>query len=138
MTSELFWLLLTAVLTASLWMPYIVGINTTSFEGKDDIFVRPPDLKQMQPWVQRSYRAHLNLLEQFLPFATIVIIAHLVKVSTPITIWCTILFFWIRVAHAVGMISGLARLPVRPLLYIAGWLATMAIAWQIITYAPRA
>ena len=42
MTNELFWLLLTAVLAASLWMPYIVGINTTNFEDKNDIFVRPP------------------------------------------------------------------------------------------------
>jgi hypothetical protein len=66
MTSELFWLLLTAIFAASLWIPYIVGINTTDFEGKDDIFIRPPDLKQMEPWVHRSYRAHLNLLEQFL------------------------------------------------------------------------
>jgi uncharacterized MAPEG superfamily protein len=88
MTSELFWLLLTAVLAASLWMPYIVGINTTNFEGKEDIFVRLPDQRKMAPWVQRSYRAHLNLLEQFLPFATLVIIAQLLKVSTPITAWC--------------------------------------------------
>ncbi len=138
MTTELFWLLLTAVLAASLWMPYIVGTTTTEFEGKDDQFIRPPDHKKMQPWVQRSYRAHLNLLEQFLPFAVIVITAHLLKVSTPITVWGTFLFFWLRVVHAVGMISGLARLPVRPLLYTAGWLVTLAIAWQILAYAPHA
>jgi uncharacterized MAPEG superfamily protein len=137
MTSELFWLVLTAVLAASLWMPYIVGINTTNFEGKEDIFVRLPDHSKMEPWVQRSYRAHLNLLEQLLPFATLVIIAHLLKVSTPITAWCAFLFFWLRVAHAIGMISGLARLPLRPLLYVAGWLMTIAIAWQILAYAPR-
>lgn len=137
MTNELFWLLMTAMLAASLWMPYIIGINTTEFEGKDEIFVRPPDQKKMLPWVQRSYRAHLNLLEQFLPFAAIVIIAHLLKVSTPITVWSAFLFFWLRFAHAIGMISGLARLPVRPMLYVAGWLVTMAIAWQILAYAPR-
>jgi uncharacterized MAPEG superfamily protein len=138
MTTELFWLLMTAILAATLWMPYIVGINTTEFEGKDELFVRPPDRKTMLPWVQRSYRAHLNLLEQFLPFATIVIIAHLLKVSTPITAWCAFLFFWLRVSHAIGMISGLARLSVRPLLYVAGWLATMAIVWQVFAYAPHA
>ena len=138
MTNELFWLLLTAVLAASLWMPYIVGVNMTNFEGKDDIFIRPPDQKQMEPWVQRSYRAHLNLLEQFLPFATIVIIARLLEVSTPITVWCPFLFFWLRAAHALGMISGLARLPVRPLLYVAGWLVTIVMAWQILAHAPRA
>jgi uncharacterized MAPEG superfamily protein len=138
MTNELFWLLLTAVLAASLWMPYIVGINITNFVGKDDIFIRPPDQKQMEPWIQRSYRAHLNLLEQLLPFATIVIIAHLLKVSTPITVWCPFLFFWLRVVHAIGMISGLARLPVRPLLYVAGWLVTIVMAWQILAHAPPA
>jgi MAPEG family len=60
--------------------------------------MRPPDQKAMEPWVQRSYRAHLNLLEQLLPFATIVFIAHLTKVSTPTTVWCSIVFFWLRVA----------------------------------------
>jgi uncharacterized MAPEG superfamily protein len=137
MTSELFWLLLTAVLAASLWMPYIIGINTTNFEGKEDIFVRLPDQRKMEPWVQRSYRAHLNLLEQFLPFAVLVIIAQLLKVSTPITVWCAFLFFWLRVAHAIGMISGLARLPLRPLLYVAGWLVTIVFAWQILAHAPH-
>ena len=88
----------------------------------------------MEPWVQRSHRAHLNLLEQFLPFATIVIIAHLLKVSTPITVWCPFLFFWLRVS--IGMISGLTRLPVRPLLYVAGWLVTIVMAWQILAHAP--
>lgn len=30
-------------------------------------------------------------------------------VSTSITVACSITFFWLRVAHAIGMISGLAR-----------------------------
>jgi hypothetical protein len=61
----------------------------------------------------------------------------LLKVWTPITAWCVFLFFWLRVAHAIGMISGLARLPLRPLLYVAGWLVTIAMAWQILAHAPR-
>jgi uncharacterized MAPEG superfamily protein len=120
MTTELAWLLLTALLAASLWIPYIVGINVSTFEGKDTIFERPPDHSKMPAWVQRSYRAHLNLLEQFAPFAVIVLMAHMLKVSTPVTQWCSILFFWLRAAHAIGMISGKARLPVRPLIYVSG------------------
>ncbi len=137
MTTELFWLLMTATLAASLWIPYIVGINTTAYEGQADAFVRPPDTSKMAAWVHRSHRAHLNLLEQFVPFAAIVIIAHLLKVSTPITVWCVMLFFWLRVAHAVGMITGLARLPVRPILFTAGWLVTMVMVWQVLTHAAR-
>jgi uncharacterized MAPEG superfamily protein len=134
MTTELFWLTLTALLAASLWIPYIVGVNTTKYEGQADSFHRPPDPSKMAPWVHRSHRAHLNLIEQFLPFAAMVLIAHLVHVSTPTTAFCAVAFFWIRVAHAIGMISGKARFPVRPVLFTAGWLLTLAFAWQVIAH----
>lgn len=29
MTTELFWLVLSAILTSALWIPYIVGVSTT-------------------------------------------------------------------------------------------------------------
>ncbi len=54
MTTELFWLLLTAVLATSLWLPYIVGVNTSTFEGQAESFVRPPDHRAMPAWVHRA------------------------------------------------------------------------------------
>lgn len=133
MTTELFWLLLTAMLAASLWIPFVYGVNTTPYTGpKIDFFERPPDPAHMPAWVHRAYRAHLNLLEQFLPFAVIVLIGHLAKVSTPITQWCVILFFWLRLFHAVGMISGTARMPLRPVIFTTGWILTLVFAWQVL------
>jgi uncharacterized MAPEG superfamily protein len=132
MTTELTWLVYTAILAASLWIPYIVGVNVTEFAGKDQLFERPPDLSKMAPWVQRSYRAHLNLLEQLLPFSIVVVVGALAGISTPVTVWCAILFFWLRVAHAVGMITGVAKFPIRPLIYVAGWIVTLVYAWQIL------
>jgi uncharacterized MAPEG superfamily protein len=135
MTTEIFWLLLTCVLATSLWIPYIIGVNTSQFEGQETSFERPPDHRNMPAWVHRAHRAHLNLLEQFLPFAVIVLIAHELKVSTTVTQWCALLFFWLRVAHAVGMITGTARMPVRPLLFTAGWLVTLVYVWQVFARA---
>jgi uncharacterized MAPEG superfamily protein len=132
MTTELRWLVLTAVLAGSLWIPYIVGVNVTEFEGKRDLFVRPPDPSKMKPWVHRALRAHQNLLEQLPPFAIVVLAGAVAHVSTPVTVWCAVLFFWIRVAHAVGYISGLARAPARPLLYLSGWVVTLIFAWQVL------
>lgn len=132
MTTELFWLMLTAILAASLWIPYIIGVNTAAYQGKETEFIRPPDHSKMPAWVHRSHRAHLNLLEQFLPFAVIVIVGHLLEVSSIVTVWCSILFFWLRVLHAVGMISGKARFPVRPTIFTLGWLVTMVFAWQVL------
>lgn len=135
MTTELFWLLLTAILASSLWIPYIIGVNTAEYEGKASEFIRPPDHSKMPAWIHRSHRAHLNLLEQFVPFAVIVIAGHILQVSTVVTVWCAILFFVIRVAHAVGMITGKARMPVRPVLFAAGWLVTLVFASQVLLYA---
>jgi hypothetical protein len=45
------------------------------------------------------------------------------------------MFFWLRVAHAIGMISGLARLPLRPMIYFAGWVAMLIFAWQVLLKA---
>jgi uncharacterized MAPEG superfamily protein len=135
LTTELTWLVCTAILAASLWIPFIVGVNRTEFEGKDTIFERPPELGRMAPWVQRAYRAHLNLLEQLLPFSLMVLVGALAHVSTPVTVWCAVLFFWLRVAHAIGMISGIAKFPVRPMIYVAGWIVTLLFAWQVLTAA---
>jgi uncharacterized MAPEG superfamily protein len=111
-----------------------VGVNATAFEGKSDQFVRPPDPRSMRPWVHRSLRAHQNLLEQFLPFAVIVLAGTISGVSTPLTVACAVSFFWLRVAHAIGMISGLARLPLRPMIYFAGWIVTILYAWQVLSH----
>src|SRR6185437_13519158 len=47
MTVELKWLCYSTLLAGSLWIPFIVGVNLTKFEGKDELFVRPPDHSKM-------------------------------------------------------------------------------------------
>jgi uncharacterized MAPEG superfamily protein len=134
MTIELFWLMLTAILAASLWIPFVVGVNTQPYKEEDcaeDFFVRPPDHNRMVPWVHRAFRAHQNLIEQFVPFAAIVIIGHLLKVSTPVTAGCAIIFFWLRLAHAIGMITAWAKMPARPIIFTAGWIVTMVMAREV-------
>lgn len=131
MTPELTWLTFSALLAASLWIPFIVGVNTET--GKDfSDFTRPPNLNDMRPWVHRAYRAHLNMLETIIPFAAVILIAHLAGVSTQVTIWASILFFWLRLAHATGMITGIARFPIRPVIFTASWLCTIAVGVQLI------
>ncbi|MGD1883000.1 MAG: MAPEG family protein [Paracoccaceae bacterium] len=136
MSVELTYLTMTALLAASLWIPYIVGVNTSESGSAADIdskdFSRPADPSLQRPWVHRAYRAHLNLLEQFVPFAVLILLAHHLGVSTWVTIWAAALFFWLRVAHAVGMITGLAGLPARPIIFTLAWVCVVAIGVQIL------
>jgi hypothetical protein len=106
---ELKWLMYTALLAGSPWIPFIIGVNITDLPGKKSKFVRPRDHSQMKLRVHRSLRAHQNLLERLLPFAIVVFVGAISRISTSIT------FFWLRVAHTVGMMSGLAHLPLRPM-----------------------
>jgi uncharacterized MAPEG superfamily protein len=130
MTPELWWTTLTALLAGGLWIPYIVGVNTDPAEA--DNFTRPGDPSLLRPWVHRAHRAHLNLLEQFLPMAALVLIAHAAGVTSAVTVWATGLFFALRLAHAVGMITGAARFPARPAIFLAGFACVIAMGVEIL------
>ena len=131
MTTELFYLTLTAILAGSLWVPFIIGVTSEQEDFTD--FTRPPDLTTMRPWVHRAFRAHQNMLETLIPFAAVVLIAHSAGISTMVTVSASVAFFWIRIIHAVGMISGKAIFPIRPIIFSASWLCTLAIAAQLLT-----
>jgi len=131
MTTELTYLTLTALLAATLWIPYIIGVNKYEVDG--DNFARPADLGKYPEWVHRAHRAHLNLLEQALPFAIIVLIAQSQGVSNTITAVAAGAFFWLRILHAIGMISGIATFPIRPIVFNLGWVCILVLGWQVLS-----
>ena len=55
MTPELTYLMLSALLAGSLWIPFIIGASTEAGDYRG--FRRPPKLEQMRPRVQRASRA---------------------------------------------------------------------------------
>ena len=130
MTFELTILTLTAILAASLWIPYIVGLNSTEFVSPSEN--RPHDVAGTVPWVHRAWRAHLNLIEQFVPFAVVIVVAHLAGVSNAVTVWASGLFLALRIAHAGWMIGGFKVVPVRPLIFTGAWLCILAIAIAVL------
>ncbi|WP_375228726.1 MAPEG family protein [Roseobacter sp. S98] len=132
LSTELGIVIMLCILAASLWIPYIVGVNKHPQTGTDS-FARPPSLDGFPEWVHRAHRAHLNLLEQLLPFAVLVLIIDRLDAYSTVTLWTAIAFFWLRVAHAIGMISGKARMPLRPLLFSAGWVCCLIMAGAAFT-----
>ena len=119
-----------AVLAASLWIPYIIGVNGDPAASPDN-FKRPGDLSKLRPWVHRAHRAHLNLLEQLLPFAVLVLILDKVNGFSTLTYWTALGFLLLRIAHALGMISGVARMPLRPMLFTGGWICCLLMAYAV-------
>lgn len=121
-----------ALFAASLWIPYIIGVVRNPLPaGAPDPFLRPGDLNNLPAWVHRAHRAHLNLLEQFTPFAVLVFLVDRADGFSTLTYVTAIVFFWVRVAHAIGMISGKARMPMRPMLYNIGWVCCMLMGYSV-------
>jgi uncharacterized MAPEG superfamily protein len=115
------------ILAASLWIAFIVGSGSGA--GVVDGFDRPHDVTKLKPWVHRAHRAHLKLLEQAFPFAVLVLIIDRMDGSTSLTYWTAIAFFWLRVLHAVGIIWGIAKMPLRQILFVLGWVCTLIMAY---------
>lgn len=130
MATELGILTCLMILAASLWIPYIVGVNTAGADGPPD-FSRPGDPSMQRPWVHRAYRAHLNLLEQGVPFAILVFLVDAVDGFSALTYWTAMAFLALRVVHAAGMITGTLGFPGRPVIFTAGWICCLLMALAV-------
>jgi uncharacterized MAPEG superfamily protein len=131
MKIELFYLLLTAILTGVLWIPVVVGYVTSRGVLDDDAYKVAPT-SPLPPWVSRANRAHVNAVENFAPFAAVVLIAHLAGISTPVTVACAAVYFYARLAHALVHISGTGLLKARTLLFTVAWIAFITYALVVL------
>jgi uncharacterized MAPEG superfamily protein len=129
MTTDLKYLAYTAILTASLWIPYVVcQVTTNGF--LQPVNYRDPAQRPMPLWGKRADRAYLNAVEVFAPFAALVIIAQIAGKANDMTGFWAMFFFWMRVAHAV--VYWLAIPYVRTLLFALGFVAVAGIFVEVI------
>ena len=134
MKTELFYLLLTSVLTGALWIPVVIGyVSSRGFPTPSDYRTAPTS--QLPDWVNRANRAHLNAVESFAPFAAVVLIANATGVSNAMTESCAAVYFYARVAHAVIHISGFGRLMARTVSFTVAWVAFVVFSVAVLQRA---
>ena len=125
MTTELYWMTLTVLMTALFWVPYVL----------DRLSVRGlwPTLSDRKPeggglhslWAQRAIRAHQNAVENLAIFVPAVLTAHVLNVSTPATQTAAAVYFFARLVHFLVYAAGV---PVaRTLAFTVGWGAQVVI-----------
>ena len=134
MTTELFYLVLTAILTGSLWIPFVIGIlRTRGALSPKDYKVTPTS--PLPHWVNRANRAHQNAVENFAPFAAVVLVAHILALSSPVTATCASVFFFARLGHAIVHISGFSLFMARTILFAVSWTAFIVFAGETLRLA---
>jgi uncharacterized MAPEG superfamily protein len=130
MTTELYWLTLTVLMTALFWVPYIL----------DRLAVRGPvpALTDTKPesggphslWARRAIRAHQNAVENLVIFAPAVLIAHALNISTPATRAAVVVYFFARLVHFVVYTIGIPVL--RTLAFAVGLAAQIVLIVSVL------
>jgi uncharacterized MAPEG superfamily protein len=128
MTLELKYLVLVTVLTALLWVPYI--LNRIAVRGLLDAVGYPESPKPQARWAQRLQAAHVNAVENLVVFAALVLVADAIGVSNDATVLACTVYFWARLVHAVVYAFGMPWL--RTLAFAAGFACQATLAWQLL------
>ena len=131
MTTDLVYLALTALLSAALWIPYVVCQVMTNGPLQPNNYVDPALPRPVPVWGQRAHRTYLNAVEVFAPFAALVIVAQLTGKANATTAFLSASFFYLRLAHAIVYWAGLPYL--RTILFTLAFVAEVGIFWQIVT-----
>ena len=124
MSPELKYLAFTALLTGSLWIPYIVCQVVTNGTLQPANYVDPTP-RPVPLWGQRANRAHINAVETFAPFAALVILIQLTQKNDSMTAFWAMSYFWIRLAHAIVFIAAIPY--IRTILFVLGYVCIVGL-----------
>jgi len=129
MTEELYWLVLTTLMTSLFWMPYI--LNRISVRGLMGGMANPSaDDEPQADWANRAQAAHKNAVENLVLFAALVLATHILGVGTALTATMCMVYFVSRLAHYVIYTAGIPVL--RTLTFAAGFVAELVLALNLL------
>ena len=143
MTADLYWLTLTALMTAVFAVPYVterilrVGMGSAlgySKETGTGGFDQP--VEKPAPWARRAHAAHRNAIEGLPILAALVLTAHIAGVDPGLAATAAKTYFLARLAHYIVYVAGIPVL--RTLAFFVALAALFVIGYAILTAAGHA
>ena len=128
MTPELNYLAWTALLTALIWIPYV--LDRFAVRGIADTVGYPEQPKRQSKWAERMQAAHANAVENLDVFATLVLVAHAEGIHNDLTRIAAALYLGSRVVHLLAYTFAVPWL--RTLGFTGGFLAQLAFAYVLL------
>ena len=110
------------VLVAAMGANQLVGLNTLAGNREG--------LGEITGWAGRAKRAHLNMIENLVLFAALVLIAAAAGKANAATALGALIFFWGRLAYAVIYLIGIPWL--RTLAWFVSVIGMAMIAWELL------
>jgi uncharacterized MAPEG superfamily protein len=118
---ELRMLAYSAALCVLLAVPYTLGLIVE--RGLPDMVGNREGFPPAKGWIGRSQRAHLNLVENLVPYAALLLAVVVANKTSATTALAAELFLLARLGHAVVYIAGIP------------WLRTLAWALGVVAMA---
>ena len=129
MTTDLWMLAWSAVYCLVIPYPGVIVLLQTpggrawGFGNRDTTFAVPA-------WIERTRRAHANMVENLIPFACLVLVAHLGGKANATTAFAAELFLAARIVYTLVYMAGIPVL--RTLVFSVAILADFLILLQIL------
>lgn len=129
LSPELFWLILTALMTLVIWVPYVLDriMENGIWKAAKLTTIK---LESKKIWGQRVIRAHLNSVENLVAFAPIVLVIEISQNNTAFTAMACMVYFASRVAHYFLYVFGVPYL--RTAAFMVGWAMQIALALTLL------
>lgn len=128
MTTDLWMLLYSAILCALI--PYAATIGVARMPGGTAWGIGNRDTPlAVAPWIERTRRAHANMVENLAPFACLVLVANIAGKANASTAFAAQLFVAARIVYTLVYMAGIPML--RTLIFGIGVLAEVLILLQI-------
>lgn len=130
MTTELYWLTLTVLMTALFWVPYILDRLSVRGVWTAVSDTSPETGERHSIWAQRAMKAHRNAVENLAIIVPAVLVAHVLGVSNGATQTAIVVYFFARLVHYVTYTAGVPL--ARTLSFAVGWVAQMTFLFAIL------
>ena len=115
---EIFWLVLTVIITALFWIPQIV--NSIVSAGPKMAFLYPDKAAAYYAdWANRSKSAHNNAVENLVIFAPLVLLVVLLDTGNEWTRVASVVYFVARVVHYIMHVFAIPLM--RTLAFLVGF-----------------
>ncbi|MFT6071067.1 MAG: putative MAPEG superfamily protein [Bacteriovoracaceae bacterium] len=133
MNEAIYWLNVNLIITALMWVPYILnrvlkqGIGAMGYAG---------DLPPMSDWAIRAKKAHYNAIENLVVFAPAVLAYLMLDGSNFEAVQCAIgIYMFSRIVHYLSFTFKVPYL--RTLSFVVNWGATMYVLFQVCSLAGK-
>lgn len=130
LSSEMFWLVLTCLMTGLMWVPYI--LNRMYEQSPLPALWNPmPDQRPRAKWAERMMRAHENAVENLVVFAPLVIAVEILNVANESTAMACMVYFLARAGHFLVFSFGIPLL--RVILFMLNVIAQVYLAVHLLS-----